>query len=145
MKPILAILSAILIIIFPACAQKLKESQVPASVTGAFKKQFPNTNATWEKEGMNYEVNFKHDGKTMSSVIDANGSILETETDMATADLPAAIRTYVKEHYSNASIKEAAKIVKANGEVTYEALVKGKDVIFDANGKFLKEEKEEKD
>jgi hypothetical protein len=32
--------------------------------------------------------------------------------------------------------------VKANGEVNYEAEVPHKDVIFDANGKFIKEAKD---
>jgi hypothetical protein len=41
-------------------------------------------------------------------------------------------------HYSGAPIKEASKIVKTNGEVNYEALVNGKDVMFDSNGKFIK-------
>jgi hypothetical protein len=35
-----------------------------------------------------------------------------------------------------------AKITKANGEVNYEAEVKGQDLIFDANGRFLKSIKE---
>jgi len=39
-------------------------------------------------------------------------------------------------------IKEAAKITDAKGVVTYEAEVTGKDLIFDASGKFLKEIKD---
>jgi hypothetical protein len=39
-------------------------------------------------------------------------------------------------------VKETAKITKANGEVNYEVGIKGKDVLFDAKGKFLKEAKD---
>jgi len=49
---------------------------------------------------------------------------------------------YVKAHYKGATAKEAAKITKADGTVNYEAEVSKKDVIFDAKGKFIKEEKD---
>src|SRR5436190_6126820 len=99
------------LIALSACGQKLKESQVPAAAKAAFQKQHPATKASWEKEGKNYEVNFKEGGKTMSSVIDKSGTILETETDMAIKDLPQSVQDYVKDHYKGAKIKEAAKIV----------------------------------
>src|SRR6185369_2705674 len=130
------------IITLSACGQKLKESQVPAAAKAGFQKQYPNIKGDWEKEGKNYEVNFKQDGKTMSSVIDKNGTIIETETDMAIKDLPQSAQNYLKEHYKDAKIKEASKIVKANGEVNYEALINGKDVMFDVNGNFIKAAKE---
>jgi len=142
MKKLFVAILATGIIALSASGQKLKESQVPAAAKTAFQKKYPNTNATWEKEGKNYEVNFKQDGKTMSSVIDKNGTIIETETDMAVKDLPQSAQNYLKGHYKDAKIREAAKIVKANGEVNYEALVNGKDVMFDANGNFIKTAKE---
>jgi hypothetical protein len=48
----------------------------------------------------------------------------------------------MKQHYPGIAIGEAARITKANGETNYEAEIKGKDVVFDAKGKFLKEEKD---
>lgn len=122
-----------------ACAQKLQEAEVPGAAKAAFQKQYPNTKASWEKEKENYEVNFKKDGKVMSSVIDKTGATLETETDIKVSALPSSVQTYVKDHYKGAKIKEAAEIVRGNGEKNYEAEVGGKDVLFDANGKFLKE------
>jgi len=122
-----------------ACAQKVKEADVPASVKTAFAKQYPDAVAKWEKEDGNYEVNFKKDGKTMSALYTKNGKLTESEMDIKVADLPAAVVTYVKEHYKGKTIKEAAKITKADGTVNYEAEVAGMDVIFDANGKFIKE------
>jgi hypothetical protein len=56
--------------------------------------------------------------------------------------LPATITSYMKEHYKGIAVKEASKITKANGEVNYEAGIKGKDVRFDANGKFIMESKD---
>jgi hypothetical protein len=125
------------LISFSACAQKLKSSQVPAPAKAAFAKQYPGVAASWEKEDGNYEVNFKRAGKTMSAVINKDGTILETETDIAVAGLPQAAKDYIKTHYAGKKIREASKIVKANGAVEYEALINGKDVMFDSNGKFI--------
>ncbi len=128
-----------------ASAQKLKESQIPAVVKSAFMKEHPNTTAQWEKEDGNYEAVFKQDGKTMSSLIDKKGSILETETDLSANELPQNIQSYLKQRFKGAKITAAAKVVKPNGEVNYEANVNRKELMFDANGQVMKNQKEEKE
>lgn len=127
---------------FAACAQKLDASKVPAPVKAAFAKQYPGVTAGWEKEDGKYEVNFKQNGNSMSALYEANGTMTESETDIKVTDLPATVQAYVKEHYKGKTVKEAAKITKADGTVNYEAEVNGKDVIFDAAGKFIKEAKD---
>lgn len=127
---------------FSACAQKLDASKVPVAVKAAFEKQYPGATAKWEKEAGNYEVNFKQNGSTMSALFDANGTMKESEMDIKVADLPATVQAYIKEHYKGKTVKEAAIITKADGAVNYEAEINGKDVIFDSNGKFIKETKD---
>ena len=118
------------------------QKDIPAAVQESFKKNFPDvTVKKWEKEDGNFEANFSKDGKTMSATFDAKGAWMETETDIAIKDLPASVSSYVKEHYSGATIKEAAMLKTPKGDM-YEAEVKGKDLLFDMNGKFLKEEKD---
>lgn len=117
------------------------QKDVPAAVQESFKKNFPGvTVKKWEKEDGNFEANFSKDGKTMSATFDSKGEWMETETDIAISELPVAVTSYVKEHYSGATIKEAAMLKTPQGDM-YEAEVKGKDLLFDTNGKFLKEEK----
>jgi len=125
-----------------ACAQKIKESQVSAAAKSAFEKQYPNTPASWEKENDNYEVNFKQNGKSSSAIIKTDGTIIETETDISINELPQGVESYIKDHYKAGKIKEASKIVKANGDVIFEALVGGKDLMFDSNAKFIEAVKE---
>ena len=64
---------------------------------------------------------------------------MRTETKIENSQLPKGVEKYVSDNYKGFKISEAAKIVKANGETSYEAEVtKGKerkDLIFDANGK----------
>lgn len=123
---------------FAVQAQKLKISQVPAAAKTAFAKANPNTAGEWEKENGSYEVNFKKDGKKMSYVISKSGSILETESEMDVNELPETVKVYVKQHNKGANAKEAEKIVKANGETSYEVKVKNKELVFDSNGKLIK-------
>ena len=121
-----------------ANAQKINASKVPQAVKNSFTKNYPGTTATWEKEGAKFEAGFKQKGTTMSALFEANGTMTESETDMAVNQLPSKVLAYVKAHYPGKTVKEGAKITKADGTVTYEAEVNGKDVIFDASGNYMK-------
>jgi hypothetical protein len=122
-----------------AIAQKNNSTQVPSAVKIAFAKAYPSVKTVkWEKEKGDFEAGFKQGSKELSAVFKADGTQVESELEINTATLPATIIVYVKQHYKGAVIKEAAKITKANGEVNYEAEVKGKDLLFDNSGKFIK-------
>lgn len=142
-------IAAGLMISLAACAQKLKESDVPAVVKDAFGKAYRNVKEVkWEKEDANYEAEFEIGETDQSVVLDATGRILETEIEIKVVELPSAVKDYVVKNYKEAKIKEATKITDSKGAVTYEAEIKDKDLIFDTNGKFIKEEtdtNEEKD
>jgi hypothetical protein len=138
------ILSLAFIAIMGLCAnaQKVNASKVPATVKAAFAKQFAGATAKWEKENGQYEAGFKSDGKDMSALFTAEGTMTESEVSMKPTELPTKVLAYVKANYKGKTIKEGAKITKADGTVNYEAEVNGVDVLFDANGKFLKEAKD---
>jgi hypothetical protein len=55
-------------------AQKIDAAKVPAMIKTSFTKDFPGITATWEKEKLNYEANFKQSGTSMSALYDANGN-----------------------------------------------------------------------
>ena len=57
---------------------------------------------------------------------------------MPVAQLPAGVTDYVHSHYPGAKITEAGKVTDAEGKTRYEAEVKGKDLLFDEKGNFLK-------
>ncbi len=142
MKKLLMMMFIGVSVAFVACGQKIDASKVPAAVKASFAKEYPGITPKWEKENGNYEVNFKQNGNTMSLLIMPNGSIVETETDIRVDELPATVLAYVKEHYPGKNIKEAAKITRADRSMNYEAEVNHKDLIFDVNGKFIKEAKD---
>ncbi len=124
-------------------AQKMDASKVPAPVKATFKKNFAGVkDAKWEKENGNYEANFQQNGSKMSATFDPVGIWLETENAVEISALPAAATAYLAKTYKGAKVKDAAKLKMANGETHFEAEVKGMDVIFDENGKFIKTQKD---
>ncbi|MCW5908347.1 MAG: PepSY-like domain-containing protein [Chitinophagales bacterium] len=123
-----------------AIAQKLSDKDVPQSVKSAFQKAYPNTKEVkWDKEGSNYEAEFDYNKTDYSVLFDAKGNLIETEVEIEVSQLPKSVTEFVSKHYTGQKIKEAAKITDAKGVVTYEAEIKGMDLLFDSKGNFIKE------
>ena len=120
-------------------AQDLKLKDVPAVVKAAQAKKYPAaTKVTWEKEKGNYEANWGgKSGENNSAVFTPAGEFVEIVNAIPVSALPKAVAPYIKEHYKS-PIKEAGKVTDAKGVLTYEAETKGKDLIFDESGKFIK-------
>lgn len=122
---------------FSACAQK---ATTPAAVVSAFQQKFPNVkDIDWGKEkNGDWEAEFEQGDVEMSANFSAAGLWLETETEISVKELPAPVQTALH----GKKVKEAAKIVRADGSTVYEAEVKHKDFIYDANGKLLSQGKD---
>lgn len=123
-------------------AQKVKTA--PPAVLSALKAKYPQaTKITWEKEKGNFEANWGgKSGEDMSVVFTPAGAFVEQVEAITAAQLPQAAQAYVKTHYAGAKINEAGKVTDGSGKISYEAEVKGKDLVFDDKGAFLKAEKE---
>ncbi|MDB5005788.1 MAG: hypothetical protein JWP45_181 [Mucilaginibacter sp.] len=123
-----------------AIAQKVKSAAVPAAVKTALTAKYPEaTKVTWEKEKGNFEANWGgKSGEDMSVQYTPAGSFVEQVVAISPGELPAGVATYVKLHYKGVKITEAGKVTDAKGTTMYEAEVKGKDLIFDEKGDFLK-------
>lgn len=120
--------------------KKTAQAQPTSKAKAAFESKFAGASQVkWEKEGDLFEVNFKQHDQEMSALFTANGALTETETEIAVTALPAHVSQYLQQHYAGKKVKEAAKIVKADGAIQYEAEVDKTDVLFDAGGKFIKE------
>lgn len=129
------------IFIISGCySQDLKSADVPAVVKSALVKKYPEAKAvSWEKEKGNYEANWGgKSGEDNSVMFTPSGNFIEIVKAIPVSKLPQSVAPYVKAHYNNATIKEAGLVTDANGQVTYEAEIKGKDLIFDEKGNFVK-------
>lgn len=121
---------------FAACAQKTP----PVAVLTAFNQKFQNVQELeWGKEkNGEWEAEFEQGSAEMSANFSAEGKWLETETEIKVADLPAPVQTAL----AGKKVKEAAKIMKADGSTVYEAEVNRKDLLYDANGNLLSQGKD---
>lgn len=125
-----------------AMAQDLKAKDVPAVVKEALTKKYPKaTKVSWEKENGNYEANWGgRSGEDTSVQFTPAGAFVEEVDAIPVSQLPPAVASYVKTNYNGAKIKEAGKVTDAAGRHLFEAEIKGKDLLFDENGKFLKKD-----
>ena len=142
MKKIIFI-SIAAIIGFSACGQKLKKEDVPSVVTAKFKTLYPIIeDVNWSKENNIYEAEFDLNKVETSASFDVKGNLVETETEIAVANLPATITKYLEKNLPGEKIKEASKITDSKGVITFEAEVNNVDYVFDKDGNFIKEVKE---
>lgn len=125
-------------------AQSIKSSSVPAAVKNVLNQKYPTANnVTWEKEKGNFEANWGgRSGEDMSVQFSPKGAFVEQVKAISTNELPSGIPQYVKLHYKGSKITEAGKVTDAKGATKYEVEIRGKDVLFDAKGNFIKSEKE---
>jgi uncharacterized membrane protein YkoI len=112
----------------------------PTAVISAFNQKFTQvTGLKWGKEkNGEWEAEFDQKGMEMSANFTADGKWVETETEIQFTDLPTPVQAALK----GKKVKEAAKILKADGTTVYEAEVRHKDLVFDANGNLLADFKE---
>ncbi len=117
-----------------------QESTVPVNVKNSFSQKYPGIKEVkWEKEGKDkFEAGFTQNGIKTSVVLDEEGEIEETETQIQLNELPSGVLSYVKTNYKDFIISETAKIVKANNEELFEAEItkgnKKQDLLFDKSG-----------
>jgi len=142
MKKAFVLAAIILFVSTSLNAQDLKAKDVPAVVKEALMKKYPEAaKVSWEKEKGNYEANWGgKSGEDNSVMFTPTGTFIEIVKAIPVSDLPKSIAPYIKAHYNGAKIKEAGKVTDAAGKTMYEAEIKGKDLIFDENGKFMKKD-----
>ena len=121
-------------------SQGLKAKDIPAPVKEALSKRFPAAaKVSWELEKGNYEANWGGtSGEDHSAQFTPSGVFIEIVDNIPISSLPAGVASYVSKHY-NTRIREAGKLTDAQGKLSYEVEIKGKDLAFGLNGKFEKE------
>lgn len=125
-------------------AQKVGRTGVPAVVFTNLLKKYPSAKkVTWERENGNFEANWGgRSGEDMSVQYTPEGRFVEEVRAIPASSLPSGVEAYVRTHYKGATIKEPGKVTDAQGKISYEAEIKGKDMLFDEHGNFIKMEEE---
>ncbi len=123
-------------------AQDLKEKDVPANVKAAFVKKYPEAKkVSWEKEKGNYEANWGgKSGEDNSAAFTPTANFIEIVVAIPISELPASVAPYITKHYKGMKMIAAGKVTDAAGKRMIEVEIKGKDLIFDEKGVFIKED-----
>jgi uncharacterized membrane protein YkoI len=126
--------------------------QVPQAVHEAFQKAYPAAKSpkysTEITDGKTtYEVEFKDHGKEFEATYSAEGTLIETEEEIKTTELPKAVVDAIEKAHPGAKLKEAEKVLKTDGTVSgYEVEIKvGKkelELTVDPSGAIVKTEDE---
>jgi hypothetical protein len=142
MKKIILFVSLVSGIMTIAVAQDLKTTDVPETVRKAFANKYPDAKkVSWEKEKGNYETNWGgKSGEDSSAAFTPSAIFVEIVVAIPINRLPPNIAPYVNTHYNGSKIKEAGKVTDAADRHMFEVEIKGRDLIFDDKGVFLKED-----
>ncbi|MEO8862387.1 MAG: PepSY-like domain-containing protein [Ginsengibacter sp.] len=146
MKKIISLLAIMFALSSATFAQENEgheKIKVPSAVQTALAQKYPEAiKIRWEKENGNYEANWGgKSGEDNSVQFTPSGNFIEIVKAIPVSQLPQNLITYVNQHYKGTKITEAGKVTDAKGNTSYEAEVKGRDVIFDEHGNFVKAEK----
>ena len=132
------------------------QKDAPEVVKKVFAQKYAAAKSVkWVNESANeWEAEFTLNGKEMSAAYDNTGKWLETETEVAIKDLPAAVTTTLSKDFAGYKTGETSAVENPEMKGFEIALKKGEtalEVVIDANGKVLKNtavskkvEKEEK-
>jgi hypothetical protein len=142
MKRMLFIAVMSLLIGYGAKAQdkELKDRDVPEAVRSAFDKQFDNTMMVeWKMRDGIYKAKFNQGLKKHTAEFSSSGELLSKGEKIGKDDLPTAVSDAIKTSYASSNIDEVYRIEK-KGQTCYKVkLDNDKKVIYDAQGKVIKE------
>ncbi len=115
----------------------------PSEVSKVFSQKFESAKSVkWSSESANeWEAEFVMNGKEMSSSFDNAGKWLETETEISSKDLPAAVSATLAKEFAGYKPGEMSLLESPEIKGYEIALKKGStsvEVVINANGKVIK-------
>jgi hypothetical protein len=147
MKKLLLFLPLLLLAGFSS-AQDVEAEDVPSVVKLKVKALYPGVDpeeTDWSLENDRYTAALEVQDKDVEVVLSSKGVVLERSVETDPSELPKALTAYTDANYPGKSLEEAYRITGSKNLVTYEVMVDGQELVFDAEGKFLsKKEPEQK-
>lgn len=142
MEKSLTILSVGILLSAGAFAQGQTKKDVPVAVKSAFAEKFPSAKKIkWDMESaMEWEAEFKMDGREYSANFLTDGTWQETEHEIKTADIPESIKQILAQDFAGFKIEEVEISEKSDARAYEIAVEKGEEeweLVFDINGKLL--------
>lgn len=111
-----------------AAEHSLPAAQVPAAVREAFRRAYPSARvlkyaSELENGRTTYEIESRDGATRRDLILAADGTILETETQVTPAQLPAAVRSAAE---ANGARINVAELVVVGRDTTYAITIRGR-------------------
>lgn len=128
--------------------ETMKKSDLPEAVLRAFEKSFPGVQAIgYDKETVDgkvqYEVTAKLETFEKDYIYLEDGTLLQTEEDIAVNSLPQIVVTAVQKKHAGCELEESAKITRGE-TIEFEVVVECEEKEFElrvaADGRILASE-----
>ena len=137
----LILLVAVVFVAFQVEAQAVKKNDVPAVVVQSLESWYPGVSKVkWEINDGMYVASFVMNTYENEVVISREGAFSSSESEMSFAELPEPIRTYLTEHFPDATFEDIEMEMDARGFVTYSVESGNTEYEFSADGKLMSQE-----
>lgn len=146
MKKSIALLMTIALLVVAQNTLFAQLRKVPAAVTEAFKKKYPNAQEVeWKDKVTVFVAEFKENGTEYEARFTNKGEWKSTENEIGVTDIPAEVKDgYSKSKFTDWEIDEAYKIHVPGDKVEYRLHIRKNDVqkknlLFSSDGRLLKD------
>ena len=143
-KNIFIIAAGLLLASVNGFGQHIPQSQVPSLVLNNFKQSFPRAyDVEWEIKNKQYGVEFEtKSSKDHEAWYDDSGTLLKHKEDISKRNLPAVVRSAIKNNFSGYRIDDIKKITTGDTihySTELNSLKVELKVLFDEKGNVLKQ------
>lgn len=130
-----------------------QDEPIPQVVKDAFAQKYPDARkVAWEVEAADeYEAEFRMSRKKMSAAFNADGTWLETETEIGESDLPSAVTSAIAASYVGFEVAEVESVERPGEAMAYEVELENEatdqelEVLFAVDGAVIRSVTEDED
>jgi hypothetical protein len=151
MKKLLMICFFIGCVLNNSLQQQEQQGKIHVSIISAFASKFPKAQKVkWSVETPGeLEAEFELNGIASAAVLDTNGKLIKSETEISASVLPQPVLAEMYQSFAGFKISKIKQVIDSNNFITY-GMVAGKgeseyDLVFLVNGKLFKKEEINKD
>jgi len=119
-------------------AQESALLTLPSQVTDLFTLLYPDAKSIeWQYTADRYTAEFKNNKMETMAMIDAEGRLLQTSTEIKITALPETALSLLADKFAEEKIDQAMITENAKGVITYIAVIDKADYTFDASGQLM--------
>jgi hypothetical protein len=119
-------------------AQETEVLTIPAAVSDLFTLLYPDAKSIeWQITGDRYKAEFKNNKMETMALIDAEGTLLQTCTEIKITALPEAALSLLADRFAEEKIDQAMITENAKGVITFTAIIDKVDYTFDTAGQLM--------